>query len=276
MLAQRMVVVFLAALFTGGSALADPIQIDVYTALAPNGYGPSFGSWASNAVYALENGLSAYGTPGTPAYFSETTTVDSQDLTVTNFPSWMGTADPGAVFGPDFANEEGNRGTFPLFIDGGTGAPDFSIAELNFTVTSSDAYDSLGGSFIGGYTYGDGYVGGIWNPGTSTITYVTGGDPTQMVNFLWGRGSGNGLWPCGPGDTSPCDTPAEQQADIDATAAILEGQTLTGTYWLTDSGGNTLATGSATFDIASPEPTTLFLLGGGLLLLGGLGYRRRA
>ena len=72
---QRMIAMCLATLFTGVSALADDIQINVYTALAPNATSgsPSFGPWASNAIYALEHNLPAYGTPGTPALFSETT-----------------------------------------------------------------------------------------------------------------------------------------------------------------------------------------------------------
>jgi PEP-CTERM motif len=263
-----------ALLFTGISALADGITIHVYTALAPNAYGsPSFGAWAINDIAALENGQSGYGTPGTPSYFSETSIIDPKDLTVTSFPSWMGTVNPATAFGSQFAGEFGNRGTFPVFIDGGKGAPDFSISQLNISGASSDAGDSLGFSYLGGYTYSDQYVGGIWNSDGS-ITYVTSGDPDQMVNFLWGRGSGNSLWPCADPST-PCDTPDEQQANIYATSAILAGQTFTGTYFLTDANGNTIASGSGTFDISAPEPGSLVLLGAGLIALIMLRSRRR-
>jgi hypothetical protein len=258
-------------------ALADGIQIHVYTALAPNAFGsPSYGEWVTNDIYALQHGLTAYGTPGTPAYFEEVSAVDPKNVTVTSFASWMGTSDPGTAFGPAFAHELGNRAAFPLFIDGG-GAT-FSISELSFTASSSDAGDVLGFSFgQGSYAYSNQYVGGIINPDNS-ITYVTGGPSNQLVNFLWGRGSGNGLWPCDPGSPNPppCTTPAEQQAAIDSLAAQLAGQSYTGTYTLQSAAGDPIASGSGTFNITSeaPEPQA-FLLAGTGLVLACLRLRRR-
>jgi X-X-X-Leu-X-X-Gly heptad repeat protein len=267
-----------ALLLTGMCALAEPFTINVYTTLAPSAYGsPSYGAWAANGIYALENGLPAFGTPGTPAYFYETPSAEAQNLTLTSFPSWMGTADSGSALGPAYANELGNQGAFPLFIDGNGGQ--FSISELAFTASSTDPGNALGVSNgAGSYNYGSQYVGGIENADGS-ITYVTSGPSTQLVNLLWGTGSGNALAPCGPGDASPCGSTAEQQADIDATAASLIGQTFTGVYTLAD-GSGTLATGSATLDLtdppsaaAVPETRTILLLAGGILLLAG--YRRR-
>jgi len=262
-------------------ALAEPFTINVYTTVAPSAYGsPSYGAWAANGIYALENGLPAFGSPGTPAYFYETPSAEAQNLTLTSFPSWMGTPDSGLAFGPAYANELGNQGSFPLFIDGNGGQ--FSISELVFTASSTDPGNALGVSHAAGsYNYGSQYVGGIENTDGS-ITYVTSGPSTQLVNFLWGMGSGNALTPCGAGDSSPCATSAERQADINATAASLIGQTFTGVYTLTD-GSATLAAGSATLDLtdppnatAVPEARTAFFLGGGLLLLAGCWRRRRA
>ena len=60
---------------------------------------------------------------------------------VTSFPSWMGVADPGSVFGPAFAQESGNRLTFGMDIKGGTNL--ISIAQLSFTMTSTDPGNTL-------------------------------------------------------------------------------------------------------------------------------------
>jgi hypothetical protein len=268
-----------ALLLTGMCALAEPFTINVYTTLEPSAYGsPSYGAWAANGIYALENGLPASGTPGTPAYFYETPSAEAQNLTLTSFPSWMGTPDSGLAFGPAYANELGTQGAFPLFIDGNGGQ--FSISELAFTAASSDPGNALGVSNgAGGYNYGSQYVGGIEN-GDGSITYVTSGANTQMVNLLWGVGSGSALSPCGTG--ASCGSTAERQATIDTASATLVGQTFTGVYTLVN-GGATLAAGGATLDLTDPppnavvpEPRTVLPLAGGILLLAGYRRRRRA
>jgi hypothetical protein len=236
---------------------------------------PNYDVWVGNATTSLENALATNTTPGTvgpadPSQFQLMSTVNPQYLTVTSFPSWLGTADPGTAFGAAFANELGNRGAFPLIIDGN--GTRFSISELSFSATSSDPTNSLGFSFgEGSYDYSASYVGINFNGNPNTPadwTFLdTPGDNTQTVDALVGRGSGNALWPCQPGvDFSPCSTTADQQADIDATSAILSGQTFTGTYFLDIPGG---ATGSATIT-ATPEPSTFILMGfSGLALFAG-------
>ena len=247
-----------------GQAAPIPPTISVFTTLAPNAFGsPSFPGWQSNAVNAMMNGAVPTGTVGTPEYFQTQGNVLASWISVTSFPSWMGTADPGTVFGPGFAAELGNRGTFPLFVDGNGGQ--FSISQLGFSAVSSDPGNVLGFSFgTGSYNYGPGYVGiqfggnGVLGGGDDIL--ITGGLNTQLVDALAGRGSGNALWPCGPGDLSPCSTIPEKQAAINAMTAILGGETFTGTYTL---GG---VSGSATFNVAAvPEPATFAVMGLGLL-----------
>src|SRR5580692_9489633 len=54
------------------SAMAD-VTITTEGSMAPNAYGSaSFATWADNALYAAENGLTTYGAPG-PGQFSVTT-----------------------------------------------------------------------------------------------------------------------------------------------------------------------------------------------------------
>ncbi len=125
-------------------------------------------SWVPNAITSLTTALAKAGTPGTvgpggPTQFGLQSTVDSKDLAVTSFNSWLGTADPGTVFGSPYANEPGNRGVFPLIINGN--GTQFSISQLSFSATSSDSTDVLGtdslgfGFAAGQHNYGADYVG---------------------------------------------------------------------------------------------------------------------
>jgi hypothetical protein len=259
----------------GIPALASGIEINVYTALAPNAFGsPSYNQWRDNAIYALEHGLDSYGTPGTPSYYEKAQGITPyQYAEVTSFNSWLGQSDPGTVFGPAFANELGERAAFPLVINGN--GTQFSIDQLSFTMTGSDIDNSLGWIYpAGSYAYSNDYVGILKGDDGTLFTgddvYITSGAASQLVDGLVGRGSGNALWPCGPGDASPCTTPEEQQAAIDAMVSVLSGSTFTGTYTLG------AASGSAEFQFSSatPEPGTWILMFGSLAAVAVLTRRR--
>ncbi|MBN8729434.1 MAG: PEP-CTERM sorting domain-containing protein [Acidobacteria bacterium] len=254
-------------------AFAGPITIDVNPALAPNGFGsPSYASWRTNALNALYNGTTTAGTPGTPAYYEQRTQFFGNEVMVTSFPSWLGQVDPGSVFGPAFASELGNRILFGLVVNGN--GTQFSISQLSFTAFSTDPFDALGFTFAAGsYNYGADYVGILAGDDlqvfTSDDVFVTAGPNTQLVDALIGRGSGNALWPCGPGDPHPCTNNAERQIALNDMANYNDGlqYLFQGTYRISD-GATVLAETTGTAVINSvPEPATSLLLAAGLLAL---------
>ncbi|HTS65005.1 MAG TPA: PEP-CTERM sorting domain-containing protein [Candidatus Acidoferrales bacterium] len=249
--------------------LAGSITITVYPSVAPNAYGsPSYPAYVNNAIYALENGLTSYGTPGTPSYYQQTSNIAVDQMIVTGFPSWMGQADPGTVFGAAYANELGSRPLFGIDIKGG--GTQFSISQLSFSAVSDDPGGLLTFGFAAGsYNYSADYVGIIYGP--SGPTYITSGPNTQLVDEVVGRGSGNA-------DAAYCSgcTIAQQQAAIDARYADFAGMSsFAGTYTLASGDGSILATGSGEFTVA-PEPGTLLLFGAGLAGVGALARRRAA
>ena len=212
------------------------ITIAVYPALAPNRWGsPSWNAWASNAVTAILNGYSAYGDPALPTYYQQiTNAVPVTNNLVTSFPSWMGVADPGTVFGPNFANELGNRLTFGMDIKGGTNL--ISISQLSFIMASTDPDNTLAWSYspipysYSGLNTGSAdpvYLGIIYGPNGQN-TYVTNGPATQLVNEIVTCGSGNAWWP----DGTSADSVAVQQSNIVVCAEQAGTQTFSfsGTY----------------------------------------------
>jgi hypothetical protein len=272
MKSSKWILVAVVSLGCAAGVFADPISITVTPSLAPNAFGsPSFGDYQANAISALTSGSSTAGNPALPSYYSAVTgpLAVSQNI-VTNIPSWNGTSNPGGAFGAAYANEYGNRLHFGLHIVG-NGAQ-FSISELSFTATSSDLTNSLGFAFPNGYGYGAGYVGLSYGAdgikGTADDQLITGGSSDQLVNELFGRGSGN-AWEV---DDSSGNA-QQQQLAIDMGAQQIwaannsQPFTFTGTYALID-GSTTLASGSGqvTFDQAvaplpSPALASLGLLG---------------
>ena len=250
-------------------AFGGPITITVIPSLAPNRWGsPSWPTYVTNAVTAIQNGLSSYGDPSSPSYYAaQTTPITPMDMIVTGFPSWLGQADPGTVFGPAYANELGNRPQFGVDING-NGTP-ISISMLSFTGSSNDAVDVLGFSYgLGSYDYSNDYVGIIYGAGGPT--FVTSGLNTQLVDRIVGRGSGNAI----DAYCSPCTTAQQQAAIVAQLDALSTVTTFTGTYTMS-AGSTVLATGSGTLNVEPiPEPGTLVAIAGGLLLTGLLMRRR--
>jgi hypothetical protein len=260
-----------AALALMAPLAAHAAEITVIATVAPNAFGsPSYGAWVSNSITALHDGAATAGVAGTPSFYSAQSSVTAAEVIVTPFASWRGQADPGTVFGAAFANELGNRMLFGLRIDGG--GTQFSISQLSFNATSNDVGNLLGFGFAAGtYNYGLEYQG--VNAGVDGIlwdgddVFITSGPNTLLVDGLVGRGSGSSF----AADICPGCTVAQQQQAIND-AAHFDGQptSFTGTYSLG------AATGSGTFSIAVPEPSTWALMIAGFGLVGGMARRRRS
>ena len=158
--------------------------------------------------------------------------------------------------------------TFGLAIFGTNGSQ-FSISQLSFNATSTDPLNAFGFA-AGAYTYGTGYVGinfganGVLGGGDDTV--VNSGPNTQLVNELFGRGSGNSFAAL----CSGC-TPAQNQAAIDAAAASPGTPfSFRGTYSIGD------FSGSGTFDVSAvPEPSNWVMLILGFAGIGFMAYRRK-
>ena len=237
------------------------ITITVFPALAPNRWGsPSWNAWASNAVTAILNGYSSYGDPSLPTFYQQiTNAVPVTNNLVTSFPSWMGQADPGNVFGANFAQESGNRLTFGMDIKGGTNL--ISIAQLSFTMTSTDPSNTLDWSYspipysYSGLNTGSAnpvYLGIIYGP-NGQKTYVTNGPATQLVNEIITCGSGNAWWP----DGTSSDSVATQQSNIVLCASQLGVQSFffTGTYTIDGISGTNSVSFNPVVTNTPPSPS---------------------
>jgi hypothetical protein len=258
------------ALVLFAAAPAKAITVTVDTWLAANGAGsPSFAAAEANAVQGMMNGGVATGSG--PTAFTPVTNVTPAQAVVTQFRSWMGVVDPGTVFGSAYANESGNRMTF-AFSAISDPNHEFSISQVSFTGHSSDPSGLLNfGVAFGGYNYSTGFVGVRYGAdgkfGGGDDTFITSGPNTQLVDAVFGRGSGNSLAAVCHGCTL-----AEQQAAIDAVAADPGFPfSFTGTYTVVEDSG------SATFNIANvPEPSTWAMMVLGFAGMGFMAYRRKS
>lgn len=137
----------------------------------------------------------------------------ARDAMVTSFSSWWATENPGAPFGGEY----GNRLHFPLVIEGdGSLANKFSLADVNFVLTSSDGVLDYAGDLVGTTCNGTTRVCLDYGPdgvkGTPDDIVMIDNEPdTILMDALYYIGVGNAYWPGGPGD------PLNGQEAIDAT-----------------------------------------------------------
>jgi len=244
------------------------VTLQVFPSSAPNSYGsPSWAGYEANALNSLENNLGNIGSRATDptAYEIAGPFVQPSDFMVTTFNSWQGVAGPLAA---PFASELGNRMHFGLHASSAT---PFDLAEVTFSISSSDPANSLGyvDDLSGCNFNGTSRIGVNWGAdgikGTSDdIVYTAGnvGNDHTLVNELFYIGAGNALWPGGD-DLNPGNPAGGKQAAIDASTSYVMGYApfaVTGSYTILGD------TGSATVT-AIPEPATVSLLA---LALGGL------
>lgn len=256
----------LAVLSTAAKA---DIVINVVPWLAPNGFSSAwFAGAEANAVAGMMNGGIATGSG--PAAFVPNSNITAAQGIVTGFPSWMGKVDPGNVFGPDYALEHGTRMHFAVSIVGSDGTK-FSISNMALNAYSTDASNALKFGYAAGeYDYGTGYVGVLYGAdgqlGGSDDTWIKSGPNTQLVDAIFGRGSGNSF----PAYCVGCSL-ADQQAEIDALAAYPGTPfKFVGTYSIDG------VSGSGTFNITPvPEPGTWAMMLLGFAGLGFIAYRRK-
>jgi hypothetical protein len=246
----------IASLLAAHAASAAPVG-NIYASLAPNIDGsPSFPAYDSNAMTALQNGASTGGTIGQPSYYSQIAdgaNLIPGDFIVTDFPSWMGNADPGTTFGTAYANELGTRIHYGAVISG-NGAK-ISISQLSFNIAYNDTTHtdlSLFSVAEGAYVYDSDHEGVIF--GVGGPTYVTSGPNTQPVDEIITRGSAIGY------AVLTSDTGATNQDKIDNWLAPNFGSdpySFTGQYSIDSS----LVTEATENFNSVPEPASLGMLG---------------
>jgi MYXO-CTERM domain-containing protein len=237
------------------------LTIQVTPSLAPNAYGsPSWAGYRVNALYALENGLSNIGS-GPTGYSAVTSPIDPRAGIVTGFNSWLGNADPVSTYGPDYANEYGNRMHFGLHIIGN--GVRFSIDNLAFEGESfgdgnglgwgwgpgNDPLDVYSASRVG-IDYGaDGLKGTL-----DDIIYDNGESASNLVDEFVYVGAGNSY----PVYTSDLGT--TNQDKIDLMAASTPWTRFVGTYTLNVDGRQFAASGEFS-TVPGPAAALPFLLG---------------
>jgi len=195
-LVKRILVLSLLVVFmgmAGAAAYADAPTITVIPSVAPNqtSGSPSWATYESNALYALENGLSSYGTPGTAGYYQAVANSGQVTLAqtlVTSFPSWDGIADPTG----NYAGEYGSRLLFGAVVNGNGNTIELSNLSFNWT------WDGQGGWYSGdygeGYTYNAHTIGIIDNSDGSITVLNNGQSGTTPVNEIIATGTGGGIF----------------------------------------------------------------------------------
>lgn len=234
---------------------ADP-NMFVVPSIGPNAqFSPNGPTYNVNAANAMLQGASSFGTPGTPGYYQglpNDASLPNTANVVTDFPSWMGNADPGGTFGPAFANELGNRLFFGFGIVRGAADAQFSIADVSFEATSNIPEITTSVP-LGGYDYNSRTIGVLFGLdgmlGGGDDIYITSGPNTQLVDAVFGRGTGLALAVL---SSSPG---VDNQDRLNIFGFSTPNYFIRGTYTLGSFTGD-----ARTFFYAVPEPGTV--LGG--------------
>lgn len=162
------------------------VTITVVASSAPNYYGsPSWGTYSSNAMYALRNGLANYGgdqsvTPTAYAALGATADVGTNMVSgyapgfpLSDFYSWMGQSNPTGAF----AAERGNRIHFGMSMVSSVGTQ-IQLDHIVVNIDGSGVLSALNANFnyLGNYSATRQGVlrglDGILGTGDDTLSYI--------------------------------------------------------------------------------------------------------
>jgi hypothetical protein len=206
----------LTVALTGTASAAKLPTLTVRPVVAPNVFGsPSFSPFLDNAITAFHTGDRSVGSG--PSQYKEIKRITFSDLVCSSFPSWRGTADPADAYGPDYAQELGNRLHLAWRLKAYHGK---KVNIANGVHYEFNAPDATGLTFTFDRTeYSSSNVGITWvgKPGGSNDIIKTSG--TGPVDEIIGLSPGNCEAASAPGGASLAD----QQTALDDQTDFLKG-----------------------------------------------------
>ncbi len=251
---------------------AAPI-ITVYPSIGPNILSsPNADPYILNAIQGLQNNGAATGTPGTPSFYSTTSpSIPINHIVVTNFNSWLGHVNPGTVFGPNYANEYGNRIHFGVsVVSTNLGTQEFSLSQLEGEIVSTDSngFLNITRDFIGG-SYGTDFIGVITDTNGNVIDVLDSGEAgTTPVDALYFFGLGQGFEILDTNFNDPNNLAQAEFAALIGDPSVTSSFpfTIRGNYYLGNaSGGTTVTVNGPQFIV--PLPASLWIFAGAVSLL---------
>jgi len=239
-------------LLASSAAFSGVVQITVVASVGPTtDTSGLLNTYLSNAEYALQHGLTSYGTPDTPGYYTAATNpIYAGSIITTTFASWLASALPTGAY----ANENGNELYFGVSI---VSSVAFTMAQVLYSgslFTGGDLSDLCFNS----HTVGS--LGGVLATHTADPNCGTGVATIDAAKPI------DSFWYSGVSLVDP--TVITSAADLAAELALVDGTAGDVTYTLTEATGAIAGSATATFDlVAVPEPGTYALIGLGFGLM---------
>ncbi len=255
---------------TAGVSTATNIYVG--PAAAPDYFGsPSYTGWVDNAIVALLTGSPAAGSPLSPDYYLQSTSFQANQMIVTDFNSWNGSASPTGAF----AGEYGSAITFATIINNPGSKLDITqgvtVAVDPFGTPLSDTENPGIGPVQ--KTAFDAFVLGVDWPGVGLPTiYATGTEPAIGVDYIF-------VFPGVAFETTHADSISlgfTDQENLDDFSSLIASDPLINPihYCVSyDDPSNSASTCADAYIV--PEPSSISLFGTGGLALGFALWRRR-
>ncbi len=267
----RFVLTTMAVVVTAVASYADPV-ITVYPSIGPNIFSSPYADpYIANAIQGLQNGGASTGTAGTPGFYSTATSpVPVNHMIVTDFNSWRGHVNPGSVFGPNYANEFGNRIHFGVSAISPANSREISLSMLEAEIVSTDSNGFLNvpREFVGG-NYAPDLIGVRRDAGGNIVEILMNGEAgTELVDELYFFGYGQGFEILASEFADPNNPTQAEFAALIANPNVTSTTpfTITGNYYIGNFSGSSggVIVGPSQF---IPLPASAWIFAGAVGLL---------